>query len=386
MDSTIFELGKHKGHIFKTVSQDDKYCNRLVNMYINYLKTHFFGGDIKHIKNVELFLKYIKKYPEINTVIKPTINNPTIIKYDNNNEYPFVDIMLNSLENILEYLININDNKYETNINDIGLYYVDIIDKINNNIYDMCDICIELYRVKELHEKFVDENLICNYNWKTYIEELTKLRTITLHKTCNNACLISKLEKTNMFEGVKIGTQILFSDKKSSMYLKKSLEDKHIPYDICSITTYITKDFNNELTHEELNIIKYKINNLKQLDVRNFSKKGNMEIDDILLLLKNQKMRCYICNEVVLIKTRKYCCYQFSIDRIDDKLPHNKNNILISCYYCNCRNHIKFDQKSKICKSGCHIVGKNLPTKEEKYLLDENFMENIAKKYNNYYK
>ena len=85
MDSTIFELGKHKGHIFKTVSQDDKYCNRLVNMYINYLKTHFFGGDIKHIKNVELFLKYIKKYPEINTVIKPTINNPTIIKYDNNN-------------------------------------------------------------------------------------------------------------------------------------------------------------------------------------------------------------------------------------------------------------------------------------------------------------
>ena len=48
------------------------------------------------------------------------------------------------------------------------------------------------------------------------------------------------------------------------------------------------------------------------------------------------------------------------IDRIDNNKPHDRENVLISCYYYNCRDHKKFDQKNKICKTGCHKILKHL--------------------------
>jgi len=51
---------------------------------------------------------------------------------------------------------------------------------------------------------------------------------------------------------------------------------------------------------------------------------------------------------------KPYCCYQFSIDRINNTLPHN-NNILIICYYCNYKHHKQFTQLHKKCNAECHI-------------------------------
>ena len=49
----------------------------------------------------------------------------------------------------------------------------------------------------------------------------------------------------------------------------------------------------------------------------------------------------------------------------NNNLPHDRNNILISCYYCNCRHHPLFDQHNKICNSGCHIKSKNIILKKD---------------------
>ncbi len=144
------------------------------------------------------------------------------------------------------------------------------------------------------------------------------------------------------------------------------------------------RKLNKGYTKNEIQIIKKKISSLRFVDSKKFSVKGNMELDDILKLLDKQDKKCYVCNENVLIEANDYCCYKFSIDRINDDDLHNSNNILISCYYCNCRNHKDFTQQHKICNSGCHTDKKDIPLKtddmiiqagiefNDKYISDDN--------------
>jgi hypothetical protein len=57
------------------------------------------------------------------------------------------------------------------------------------------------------------------------------------------------------------------------------------------------------------------------------------------------------------------CLYQFTLDRINEKLPHNKNNVLLCCYYCNCFSYTGIDDdicKYKMCKNGCHTIKRNI--------------------------
>jgi hypothetical protein len=120
----------------------------------------------------------------------------------------------------------------------------------------------------------------------------------------------------------------------------------------------------NKSTNNILYNIKHKINSHLYYDQKRFNIKGDIDCEFILQLLKKQNNSCYICKEgLLLLNWKPYCCYQFSIDRIKDTDPHNKNNVLISCYYCNCRHHYKFKQHNKVCGQGCHL--------EKKYLLDK---------------
>ncbi len=102
--------------------------------------------------------------------------------------------------------------------------------------------------------------------------------------------------------------------------------------------------------------INHKLNNHYQFDQNRFSRKGTVTKEDVMLLLVKQNNKCYVCDDNVLLSFWKpYCCYQLSIDRIDNMKPHDRDNVLISCYYCNCRGHPKFDQKDKVCNAKCHI-------------------------------
>lgn len=121
--------------------------------------------------------------------------------------------------------------------------------------------------------------------------------------------------------------------------------------------------------------IQRKLERYKISDNGRFEREGTVSIDDVLKLLRKQNFTCYVCDEIVIVCNWKhYCCYQFSIDRINNNLPHDTNNVLISCYYCNCRDHIQFSQKNKICNEGCHIQPKNIISRR---FVDINKINNL---------
>jgi hypothetical protein len=114
-------------------------------------------------------------------------------------------------------------------------------------------------------------------------------------------------------------------------------------------------------------VISRKIQKYKQSDKKKNRKITNdyVTIEDVINLLIKQDNKCYVCHDNVIIKEwYPECLYQFTLDRINTNLPHNKNNVLISCYYCNCYSHLP-DKVSdiccnKICRRGCHTIKRNI--------------------------
>lgn len=131
------------------------------------------------------------------------------------------------------------------------------------------------------------------------------------------------------------------------------------------------KYYNNGFTKNEIEYIENKLASLMQNDMKKFGYKGNLTIENIKILLNYSNRICYNCKDNVdIIPKSKHCCYQFSIDRIDDNKPHNIKNVLVSCYYCNCIIHKKFSQQNKICKNGCHENKREyIPMKNVKNIL-----------------
>lgn len=127
------------------------------------------------------------------------------------------------------------------------------------------------------------------------------------------------------------------------------------------------------------NNIRKKISTYKKKDIDRFGREGTATIDDILQLLRKQNFTCYVCDEKVITSNWKpFCCYQFSIDRINNNLPHDRNNVLISCYYCNCRHYSEFNQPNKICNAGCHTETKNIVVRTQ---VDKDKINNLLLTY-----
>jgi hypothetical protein len=122
-----------------------------------------------------------------------------------------------------------------------------------------------------------------------------------------------------------------------------------------------------------INNIKRKLLSCKNRDIKQLKLKGNASPDDILQLLEKQHNTCYVCNEEVLtLNWKNRCLYQFSIDRIDESFPHDRNNVLISCYFCNCRHRI--DEEYKICTAGCHTEPKDIIWRNQ---VDKTIINNL---------
>lgn len=124
--------------------------------------------------------------------------------------------------------------------------------------------------------------------------------------------------------------------------------------------------------------INSKIREYNRTDVEKFGVIGNVRKEDVIALLNKQKFRCYVCDDVVLtFGWKPYCLYQFSVDRIDNSLPHNRDNILISCYYCNCIGYLtdilgcQDNTKHKICINYCHCEKRDIVIKREEVSIDK---------------
>jgi hypothetical protein len=215
-------------------------------------------------------------------------------------------------QDFIDNKINIG-NTYKSIFNNDG----DIIDKNNNIIYKNFII--------------LDDNYCPNCNTNGFITNKNSLSFIGCVPDCIKCCIIMC---------------------KNCAYI----ENENEPW----VKTCFNCLDNKSTGNLKTNII-HKIYNHKIYDKNRFNIEGDIDYKFITELIQKQDKKCYICKEtILLIDWKPYCCYQFSIDRIDNNKPHDKNNVLISCYYCNCRDYPKFDQYNKICKQKCHTDYKDL--------------------------
>jgi hypothetical protein len=92
--------------------------------------------------------------------------------------------------------------------------------------------------------------------------------------------------------------------------------------------------------------------NLEQSIKNKLAKFPAITYDDIKELLRKQKFKCYICNDMILsYQWLPKCLYQFEIQQINLTLPPIRNNVLITCHYCS--NETK-KSNMKICENKCH--------------------------------
>lgn len=114
----------------------------------------------------------------------------------------------------------------------------------------------------------------------------------------------------------------------------------------------IFPDSNHTLFNKQCmkKIYQYRVKDFKRWGIA-----GDISIKDIEEMLIRQNKRCYVCKEIVLLDSwTNNCLYQFSIDRINEHFPHDRDNFLISCYHCNCTFYTREDSEKKICINGCH--------------------------------
>jgi len=84
--------------------------------------------------------------------------------------------------------------------------------------------------------------------------------------------------------------------------------------------------------------IEKKINNYKQQDInKNIYDSNNIiTLEETMLKLQESDLLCYYCNkEMFILYEIVRESLQWTLDRIDNSLGHNKNNVIIACLHCN---------------------------------------------------
>ena len=99
----------------------------------------------------------------------------------------------------------------------------------------------------------------------------------------------------------------------------------------------------------------YRTTDAKKIDFYptiNKGKKSIKMLDAIKLVKELDSDICKGCGCIMLFTGYKpFCVYQFSFDRINNKIIHAIDNLNIVCYNCN---SIGYDMLKDACKSGCH--------------------------------
>ena len=93
------------------------------------------------------------------------------------------------------------------------------------------------------------------------------------------------------------------------------------------------KGYDKQTKTNDANNISKKLTGYKSQD----KKRGwtsDIEMNDVLELLKI-KFCCYCKEEVLVFYETKLHPMQWTLDRINNDLPHNKDNVVLSCLKCN---------------------------------------------------
>ena len=138
---------------------------------------------------------------------------------------------------------------------------------------------------------------------------------------------------------------------------KWRFENKNLDF-MENLYTLQKKEGYNEVQEEIRRQINYKINSYKGQDV----KKGLLleldfvDYDYVLNLLIDKQLKCFYCREDVLllynyVRENK----QWTLERIDNKIGHNRGNVEIACLLCNLRRRTMYHERYVFTKQLCVV-------------------------------
>ncbi len=171
-----------------------------------------------------------------------------------------VQHQIGKLVTLTTTLEKIKDDKFRMHIDELRCYINNIVENMRNKSYDIADLCIKLFTIKEIHKKFVDDELIQNSFWIEYIKELAPFRMSLMTDYINkDKYLFKKICDSNLFSCVVITEQNgqqtrAISDKMSNEILcdqfKKNGKETHIKeidmFDITTVFDTTDADVKNE--------------------------------------------------------------------------------------------------------------------------------------------
>ena len=128
------------------------------------------------------------------------------------------------------------------------------------------------------------------------------------------------------------------------------------------------------LSKDVISKIKRNISHNNRKDLEKYRIKGTLTYDDFIDKIKEQGNKCYVCLQELQYNGGKWCYFFPSADRIYNYSPHSKENIGVSCVFCNIR---MFKQVSKkecgLCNGLNHSYDGDIITKSSLFRnLDNN--------------
>ena len=99
--------------------------------------------------------------------------------------------------------------------------------------------------------------------------------------------------------------------------------------------------------------VERKINSYKNQDIKKKKYDGNkfIKYEDCLEKLVVSKLKCYYCKKNCLVYyENKLEQQQWTLDRINNDIGHEKDNVVICCYKCNIKRGRMDDKKFKFTK------------------------------------
>jgi len=136
---------------------------------------------------------------------------------------------------------------------------------------------------------------------------------------------------------------------KAKQYEKKNIVDEDLLKLSPSLVLnklYLDISFDGAVEAEK--IIRRKLSSYgQQYKKKNrYNKKEIIQYNQLLEQMVASKMKChYCCFEVLLFYTLSRDPLQWTLDRIDNSLGHNKNNVVIACLKCNLERRRQDDKK-----------------------------------------
>ena len=101
---------------------------------------------------------------------------------------------------------------------------------------------------------------------------------------------------------------------------------------------FINNENNNKYISKIISHIKTKLSCYKQQDIlkKILNEANFVSFEETIDILKKSNMKCCYCsNEVYILYERVRELKQWSLDRINNDIGHNKGNLVIACLECN---------------------------------------------------